>query len=127
MPDSQTTIADATGIAAFVHALVRWLAARGASERIAPTWRIEENRWSAARYGVEGQMADLATGDREPTRARPRRLLDEIGASTDARDPLEEAHRLVDRNGAIRQRELVADDGVRGLTVWLADHFLDGA
>ncbi len=32
------------------------------------TWRIDENRWSAMRDGVEGTLADLTTGERMPTR-----------------------------------------------------------
>jgi glutamate---cysteine ligase / carboxylate-amine ligase len=125
VPDAQTTIADATGVAACVHALIAWLSTRPGSARAVPTWRIEENRWSAARHGVEGRMADLETGEPEPTRARLGRLLDEVAAQPDAAGPLLEARRLVDRNGAIRQRELVAEHGVKGLTAWLAEHFLD--
>ena len=123
--DSQTTIADATGVVAFVHALAAWLSARDGMDRASPTWRIEENRWSAARQGIEGNMAHLETGETEPTRTRLRRLLDEVEQASNDPGPLRETHRLVDRNGAVRQRELAADLGVDGLTAWLAEHFLD--
>ena len=128
VPDSQTTVADAAGIASLAHVLVAWLRERDAPARPTPTWRIEQNRWSACRHGVEGMMADLATGESEPTRARLHRLLDELEPLAERLDPnglLDQARRLVDRNGAIRQREVGTDLGVEGLTRWLADRFLD--
>jgi glutamate---cysteine ligase / carboxylate-amine ligase len=124
VPDVQTTVADAAGITACIHALVGWLRQRGEQDRIAPTWRIEENRWSAARHGVEGEMADLESGQPGPTREKLLRLLGEIDQALADANALAEARRLVDRNGAIRQRELAADLGIRGLTAWLAEHFL---
>jgi carboxylate-amine ligase len=126
VPDAQTTLADAAGIVAFVHALVAWLRDRDGPRRLAPAWRIEENRWSAARHGIEGRMADLDTGESEPTRERLRRLLERIYTVSTEAEPFAESRRLLDRNGAIRQRELAADLGVEGLTSWLAEHFLDG-
>jgi glutamate---cysteine ligase / carboxylate-amine ligase len=124
VPDAQSTIADATGVAAFVHGLAGWLSRRDAPSRIAPTWRIEENRWSAARYGIEGEMADLESGKTRPTRERLRTLLDELEATSNDRGSLRESRRLVAGNGAIRQRELAADLGVEGMTAWLAEHFV---
>jgi hypothetical protein len=70
-------------------------------------------------------MADLDSGELEPTGVRLRRLLDQIEPVSNEH-PLAEARRLVDRNGAMRQRELAEDLGIRGLTGWLAEHFLDG-
>jgi glutamate---cysteine ligase / carboxylate-amine ligase len=131
VPDAQTAIDDAAGIAATVQALVAHLAERhDAGERTpeVPRWRIEENRWSAARHGVEGEMADLATGEPQPTRGRLGRLLDEIEPASDrlgCRELLGNARALVRRNGAIRQREVAKADGARGLAGWIADRFLD--
>ena len=125
VPDAQTTIADAIGVAGFVQALVGWLGERDPPKTPAKAWRLGENRWSAARHGVEGAMADLATGEPEPTRERLHRLLDEIEPGADDPGPLREARRLVERNGSIRQREVAADLGIPGLTHWLAEHFLD--
>ncbi len=81
VPDVQQTIGEATGIAALVHALAADARERPAPEPV-PTWRIEENRWSACRHGLDGAMADLAgrqVGHRpaEPVAARrPAVLLD---------------------------------------------------
>ena len=79
--DAQTTVFEAAGVAAFAQCLVAALADRcdsGVRLAVAPTWRIEENRWRAARDGVEGRLADLVTGERRATRSRLRALLTEL-------------------------------------------------
>jgi carboxylate-amine ligase len=130
VPDGQTTVAEAAAVAAVAQALVAWLGARhdaGESLAPAPTWRIEENRWSACRHGVEGAMADLRTGERRPTREVLHALLDALAPSAadlGAAAELERARGLVEVNGAMRQREIAADRGVPGLTEWLAESFV---
>jgi carboxylate-amine ligase len=129
VPDSQARIGDAEAIAATVLALTAWLATRHDADDLGPpvaTWRIEENRWSACRDGVEGTLADLETGERAPTRDRLLALLDvisEAGAGLGCGPGLALARRLAERNGAMRQRE--AGDPRRA-TVWLADAYLAG-
>ncbi len=131
VPDAQTLITEAAAVVAVVHSLVAWLAERSDSGDLpasVPAWRIEQNRWSAARHGIEGRMADLQTGEPEPTRDRLRRLIDDlrpVGERVGCQDFLGFAHELTERNGAIRQRELVGEVGIDGMTAWLADHFLD--
>jgi carboxylate-amine ligase len=118
VPDTQTTVAEAAAIAAVAHGLVVWLAGRhdgGDLPEPAPTWRIAENRWSACRHGLEGRLADVRTGERRETRAVLSELLDTLA--------IEEARPLVERNGAILQREVAADGGVRALGPWLAERF----
>ena len=129
VPDAQATVADAAAVAAFAHALVAWLAARhAAGERLAcdPVWRIAENRWSACRYGVEGTFADLRSGERAPTRERLHELIDELGPT--ARElgcaaELEATRGLARENGAMRQRAVARDGGVRRVAEWLAERF----
>ncbi len=73
VPDAQSTVDDAAAIAALAQCLVAELCERydrGESLPSAASWRIEENRWSAARCGVEGSLADLETGERRPTGER---------------------------------------------------------
>jgi carboxylate-amine ligase len=134
VPDAQTTLADAGGVIAFAQALVGWLAERhDAGERLpAPaTWRIEENRFSALRHGLDGTMADLATGELEPTRARLRRLLDDVAPVArrlGSAALLAHAAALVaEGGGAARQRAVAAERGVEGLAGWLAERFGAGA
>ena len=118
VPDAQTTIADAEAVAAFAHALVQRLAERhdaGDELGVPATWRIEENRWSACRHGVEGEMADVRTGERRSTREWLLEVAEEVGA--------EGARPLARRNGAVRQREVAEEQGMPGLARWLADSF----
>src|SRR3954447_16744202 len=71
VPDAQATVRDATAVAALVHCLAAWLAERhdeGAPARVFDTWRLEENRWSAARWGMDAHLADHDTGARRPVR-----------------------------------------------------------
>lgn len=127
--DTQTTVQDAAAVAAVVQCLVARLVERWAEGRplaSAPTWRIQENRWSANRHGVEGRMADLETGDTEPTRRTLHRLLDDLGPFADRLGcPRELVHaaRLVERNGALHQRALATTTGLPGLTAALAEAF----
>ncbi len=132
VPDAQATLADAAALVTVAHALVVDLAVRydaGESLPSAPSWRIEENRWSACRYGVEGAMADLRTGEPRPTRERLHALLDRIegiAAHLHSGEHLAHARALVERNGAMRQRAAVGEGGPKGLAGWLADRFGDG-
>ena len=131
VPDGQSTVADAAATAAVAQALVAWLAERhdpGQEFAPVPTWRIEQNRWSACRYGVEGDMADLRTGSIRPTRTWLRDLLDTlapIATRMGSGRALEHARDLVEVNGAIAQRRLAAAHGIAGVAPRLADRFLE--
>lgn len=132
VPDAQTTIAEAAGVIAFVQALVATLADRfdaGELSQSAPTWRIQENRWSALRYGVEGSLADLSSGERRATRERLRELVDEVTPAArrlGSERLLAHTRSSIDANGALRQRQAAAARGVEGLAAWMADRFLTG-
>lgn len=133
VPDAQATVAESAGVIAFVHALVAWLAARhdhGERLPVVPGWKIEENRWSAARDGLEGTLADLADGTRRATRERLLWLIDQLGtaaATVGADAYLAEMRALAETNGAIRQRRVGADGGGRAVAEWLAGGFPPGA
>jgi glutamate---cysteine ligase / carboxylate-amine ligase len=114
VPDTQRTVSETAALGAVVHALVTRLAGRhDAGERlpVADSWRIDQNRWSACRHGLDGEMLDLETGERQPTRERVAALLDDAGVAVPAGD------------GAARQREIAAERGLRGLVAWLTDGF----
>lgn len=130
-PDSQGTVAEAVAIAAVIHALVVWLAGRydaGESLPAAETWRVEENRWSACRHGVEGEMIDPHTGRRSNTRDGLTQLLDTLrdtAAGLGAVRPLDRATAMVQVNGAIRQRRMARDGGAPAVARWLTERFLE--
>jgi carboxylate-amine ligase len=132
VPDAQTTLADAGAVAAVAHALAIDLAERhdaGELAAPAPSWRIEENRWSACRHGVEGTLADLVTGEPRPTAEHLEQLLDRldpVGRRFGIASELAHARTLARRNGALRQRSVAVEQGPRALAGWLADRFADG-
>lgn len=146
VPDAQSTLTEAAGVVLVAQALVAWLAGQWDAGELAeasgapperrdagaaaapPDWRIAENRFSALRHGLDGELADLRSGEREPTRARLRRLLDELAPVAErlgAAELLPCARALAERNGAIRQRAVAAERGLRGLVAWQADRFAD--
>jgi glutamate---cysteine ligase / carboxylate-amine ligase len=127
--DAQATVAEAAAVAAFVHALVGTLVERYEAGDPLPapeTWRIAENRWSACHKGVDGELADLRTGRPRPTRERLSALLAEVeptAARLDCAAALGDAARLVDENGAIRQRRIGRQEGPTGIARWLTERF----
>ncbi len=81
--DAVTRLDDAVAVAAYLQALVKQLSERyDAGEEIPSYHRIltSENKWLAARYGLEAPVMDLATGRRNriPVAQLVRRTLREI-------------------------------------------------
>ena len=81
--DAVTRVEDAVAIAAYVQALVKQLSERyDAGEEIPSHHRIltSENKWLAARYGLEAPVMDLATGRRNriPVAQLVRRTVREV-------------------------------------------------
>src|ERR1700730_7717126 len=77
--DSQTHVEHTLGFAALVQALVRELAEHfDAGKRLSryPFEMLDENKWLAARHGLDGELVDLPRSDRVSTRALARRLID---------------------------------------------------
>ncbi|MFL5843281.1 MAG: YbdK family carboxylate-amine ligase [Solirubrobacteraceae bacterium] len=132
VPDAQPTLADARAVAAVAHALTGWLAERldaGETLPVPETWRIAENRWSALRHGLAGEMADLETGEREPTADRVAALLDAITPTAErlgCAAGVAAARILAGAGGGAAKLRVAADGDVRSATAWLAARFLDG-
>jgi carboxylate-amine ligase len=108
--DSQTHVEHTLGLAALVQGLVKELAEHfDAGKRLSryPFEMLDENKWLAARHGLEGELVDLPRNERVSTRALAHRLLDrmrehcqELGTESD----LEAVEDLLQRgNGAARQ------------------------
>ncbi|HLJ02358.1 MAG TPA: YbdK family carboxylate-amine ligase [Solirubrobacteraceae bacterium] len=130
VPDSQSSVADVAAVAAVAHALAVWLAERheaGELLSVAPTWRIEENRWSACHHGPAGSMADLESGELQTTRAVLELLFEALEPTVvrlQAMDGLRHAADLAAEGGAAAQRAAAGTGGARAATRWLADRFL---
>jgi carboxylate-amine ligase len=108
--DSQTHVEHSLGLTALVQALVRELSEHFESgQRLSryPYEMLDENKWLAARHGLEGELVDLPSSDRVPTRALARRLIDRMRehcADLGSLDELEAVEDLLTRgNGAARQ------------------------
>jgi glutamate---cysteine ligase / carboxylate-amine ligase len=130
VPDTQATVADAAAVAAVAHALVARLVDHAPEGKLkpGPSWRIEENRWVAARHGLAGGFADVHSGETVPVRTRLGALLDElepVAAGLGAADHLAHAREMVAANGADRMRAAAPGDP-RGAAAWLAGRFLEG-
>jgi carboxylate-amine ligase len=106
--DTQATAAEADALSALIVACVAQ-AARDLDEGrphtdLAPRW-IEENMWRAIRYGLDGELLELETGEAYPARAAIDRLL---AWTAPMRSELGLTVELPPANGAQRQRALLA-------------------
>ncbi|HUO74486.1 MAG TPA: carboxylate-amine ligase [Solirubrobacteraceae bacterium] len=108
--DSQTHVEHTLGLAALVQGLVKELSEHfdaGKPLSKYPFEMLDENKWLAARHGLEGELVDLPESERVPTRSLARRLIDrmrehcqDLGSLTE----LEAVEDLLERgNGASRQ------------------------
>jgi carboxylate-amine ligase len=72
-----------------------------------PWQMLDENKWLAARHGLDGELVDLPFSERVPTKALARRLLDRLrGHAEDlgSAGDFEAVEDLLERgNGAQRQ------------------------
>jgi carboxylate-amine ligase len=108
--DSQTHVEHTLGLAALVQALVKELAEHfDAGHKLSryPFEMLDENKWLAARHGLDGELVDLPKSDRVSTRALARRLIDRMHDHCVDLGSVEEiaaVEDLLDRgNGATRQ------------------------
>jgi carboxylate-amine ligase len=108
--DSQTHIEHSLGLAALVQALVKELAEHfDSGKRLSryPFEMLDENKWLAARHGLDGELVDLPSHERVSTRALARRLIDRMRdhcADLGSLAELEAVEDLLNRgNGAARQ------------------------
>jgi glutamate---cysteine ligase / carboxylate-amine ligase len=108
--DAQTRVEHTLALAALVQALVKELCEHfDAGKRLSryPYEMLDENKWLAARHGLEGELVDLPKTVRVPTRELVRRVVkrvhhhaEELGSA----DDLDGIDDLVEKgNGAARQ------------------------
>ena len=131
--DAQTTLADTAGLAALVQSIVRLEVEDGAHtyDQGVPPEVLNENRFLAARDGMEAKLIVPDLDERIPARSLLEDLLllcrphaEALGCGTE----LDSIHRLADRTGAHRQLELSRSLGsLPRVVAVLADDFLAGA
>jgi carboxylate-amine ligase len=109
--DAQTRVEHTLALAALIQAMVKELAEHyEAGKQLAryPYEMLDENKWLAARHGLEGELVDLPSRERVGTKALARRLYDrlhgqaqDLGSGTEFEGLLD----LIDNGtGATRQR-----------------------
>jgi glutamate---cysteine ligase / carboxylate-amine ligase len=119
--DSQTRVEHTLGLAALIQAMVRELCEhfdRGEPFGEYPWPMLDENKWLAARHGLDGELVDLPSNERVSTKALARRLVQrlrehaqDLGADAD----LDGVTDLIERgNGA--ERQLVVYEANRDFT-----------
>jgi glutamate---cysteine ligase / carboxylate-amine ligase len=127
--DAQTRVENVAAIAALTQCLV----ASFAEHRPEPHPRtfVDENKWRAARYGLEADLVDLARDTERPARVAVQELLDRVestarglGCTTE----LGEIGRILELgNGADEQRRVHDEQGgLLAVSRWLAEQTVAG-
>ncbi len=108
--DSQTRVEHTLALAALVQAMVKELAEHyeeGRKLSRYPYEMLDENKWLAARHGLDGSLVDLPDTSRVPVPELARRLLDRLSPHAEELGALEELRCVEDildnGNGASRQ------------------------
>jgi carboxylate-amine ligase len=108
--DAQTRVEHTLGLAALIQAMCKELAEHfEAGKRLGqfPDEMLDENKWLAARHGLEGELVDLPERRRVGAKELARRLLDRLrehAADLGSEAELEGVVDLIERgNGARRQ------------------------
>jgi carboxylate-amine ligase len=109
--DAQTRVEHTLAIAALVQAMAKELAEHfegGGQLTHYPYEMLDENKWLAARHGLDGELVDLPDRRKVPTRELARRLFDrledharDLGSHAELQGILD---LLEGGNGAARQR-----------------------
>ena len=108
--DSQTRVEHTIALTALIQVMVKELAAHyDAGSQLAeyPWQMLDENKWLAARHGLQGEIVDLPSSERVGTKALTRRLLERLAPHAQdlgSQDELDGIRDLLERgNGASRQ------------------------
>jgi carboxylate-amine ligase len=110
--DVCTRVDEAVCVAAILQAIVAklWKLRRdNMTFRVYPTTLIEENKWRAVRYGLDGRLVDLGKDQELPARALVRELLewfvDDVLDELGSRKEVEYAFRILEQ-GTSADRQL---------------------
>ena len=129
IPDAQTRLESVAGIVALVQSLVATLAdgfERGERPPVQPVTLISENKWRAARDGLNGKLIDLERDEERPAREAVLALVERAkpaAARLGCREELTEVERLVERGtGADEQRQVHEEtSSLLAVAQWLAE------
>ncbi len=134
--DMPATPEETIAIAALFQALVAkldWLRERNMSLRLYPTSLLNENKWRAARYGLDGKLIDFPNQREIPTRDAIHELLDFVDDLVDdlgSRHEMNHLRQLLESpegTGADRQLAIYEQTGdLVSVTRWLIQATMQG-
>ena len=118
MCDGLSNLTEVSAIAALAQSLVQWLSDRldaGEALPSGPDWMIRENKWLAARYGLDAELIVDADGNLRPVRDLVEDLVATLGpvaGRLDCTIELDEVRAILQRGPSyIRQRQVVEAGG----------------
>ena len=132
--DGQTRLESVAGLVALIQSLAATLAWRYETEGalpIQPRTLVEENKWRAARYGLDAELIDLTRDEVRPARTAAQELVElalpaarRLGCTAE----LDELQRLCERgSGADEQRRVHREQGsLLAVAQWLAEQTVTG-
>jgi len=115
--DGIPTLGEVATVAALSQCLVEWMDQRherGEALGVQPDWIVRQNKWRAARYGVEAEIIVDGEGHVVPLREALRRLTDElepVALQLGCEHELAGIPTMAERPSYLRQREIVAGGG----------------
>jgi glutamate---cysteine ligase / carboxylate-amine ligase len=132
--DMPTRVEETVALAAIFQALVAklaWLRSRNLGFRVYPRALINENRWRAMRYGVDGKLVDFGLRAEVSMRDLALELLDFVDDVVDdlgSRDALQTVHTIVEEGtGADRQLAVYRErEDLTDVVDYLAEETLRG-
>lgn len=118
MCDGIPTLREVTALAALSQSLVEWLDTlydRGYTLPTPREWIVRQNKWRAARHGLDAELIADATGRRQHVRAAIEDVLDElapVARRLKCSDELESVRDILQTGSSyMRQRRIVAEGG----------------
>jgi carboxylate-amine ligase len=124
--DSQTRVEHTLGLTALIQAMVKELCEHfEAGRALSPyPWQmLDENKWLAARHGLEGELVDLPSSERVASKALAQRLVDRLrehAQDLGSADDLEAVGDLL-RHGNGAERQIVVYEANHDLREVMAE------
>jgi carboxylate-amine ligase len=115
--DGIPTLTEVAAVAAVSQCLVDWLnnlIDRGYTLPVPRTWVLRENKWRAARHGVDAEIIIDEKGTLSPLRTEVTQLVEEltpVARRLDCEADLQHALVMAERPSYMRQRDVVARGG----------------
>ncbi|WP_104178112.1 glutamate--cysteine ligase [Cryobacterium sp. Y50] len=112
--DGVSTTVELAAIAAFIQCLVEWMSTRLDAGEVVPrmqSWFVRENKWRAARYGLDAEIILDALGTECLVTDDVRRLIETLSPVAERLGCLPELlglHRIIDEGGSYQRQLAVA-------------------